>query len=79
MLMPHIERTIQVSYRHQVHFTEGAFDPENSLLRDVMIDGRLVVRDRRLLTADEGAIVSRATAMAHRSAERAGLPLRRGG
>ena len=39
-------------------------------VRDVMIDGRLVVRDRRLLTADEGAIVTRATAMARRAAAR---------
>jgi 5-methylthioadenosine/S-adenosylhomocysteine deaminase len=42
-------------------------------VRDAMIDGRLVVRDRRLRTADEAALVRRATAMARRAAERAGL------
>ena len=45
-------------------------------VRDVMIDGQLVVRNRELATADEAAIVSRATAMARRSAERAGLAAR---
>ena len=34
--MPSIERVIQVSYRHQVHFTEGVFEIENPLLRDVL-------------------------------------------
>src|SRR3954470_4722146 len=53
MLMPHIERTIHVSYRHQVHFTEGAFDPENSLLRDVMIDGTQTRRHKVLVILDE--------------------------
>jgi 3-dehydroquinate synthase len=53
MEMPHIERTIQVSYRHQVHFTEGVFDPENSLLRDVMIDGFQKRRHKVLVILDE--------------------------
>lgn len=44
-------------------------------VRDVMIDGRIVVRDRQLQTADQAAIVTRATAMARRAAERAGLTL----
>lgn len=34
--MTSIERTIRVSYRHQVRFTDGAFDPENGTLRDVL-------------------------------------------
>jgi 5-methylthioadenosine/S-adenosylhomocysteine deaminase len=42
------------------------------VVRDVMIDGRIAVRDRQLRTADPAAIVARATAMARRSAERAG-------
>ncbi len=33
-----IERTITVSWRHQVHFTEDLFDPANSLLRDVLAE-----------------------------------------
>jgi 3-dehydroquinate synthase len=53
MEMPSIERTIQVSFRHQVHFTEGAFDPENSLLRDVMVDGSQKRRHKVLIILDE--------------------------
>jgi 5-methylthioadenosine/S-adenosylhomocysteine deaminase len=45
-------------------------------VRDVMIDGRLVVRNRALVTADEATIVTRATSMAWRGAERAGLAAR---
>ena len=32
--MQAIERQIQVSFRHQVHFTHRVFDPANRLLRD---------------------------------------------
>ena len=54
MEMPsHIERTITVQYRHQVHFTEGLFEPENRLLRDVMIDGSQNRRHRVLVILDE--------------------------
>ena len=42
-------------------------------VRDVMIDGRIVVRDGRLQTADEATIARCAGAMARRCAERAGL------
>jgi cytosine/adenosine deaminase-related metal-dependent hydrolase len=42
-------------------------------VREVMVDGRLVVRYRRVQTADEAAIAGRAAAMARRAAERAGL------
>src|ERR1051325_7394670 len=59
MEMPYIERTIQVSYRHQVHFTEAAFDPENSLLRDVMIDGSQKRRHKVLVILDEALATSR--------------------
>ena len=38
--MSAIERTIQVSYRHQVHFTQGVFNPENPLLKDVLVNNR---------------------------------------
>ena len=37
--MPSIERTIQVSWRHQVHFTHGVFNPANTVLRDVLVGG----------------------------------------
>jgi 3-dehydroquinate synthase len=56
MGMSHIERTIQVSYRHQVHFTEGVFDPENSLLRDVMVDGSQKRRHKVLVVMDEALV-----------------------
>jgi 3-dehydroquinate synthase len=58
MEMPHIECTIQVSFRHQVHFTEGAFDPENSLLRDVMVDGSQHRRHKVLVLLDEALAVA---------------------
>ncbi|MGZ8898699.1 MAG: 3-dehydroquinate synthase [Limisphaerales bacterium] len=51
--VPSIERTIQVSYRHQVHFTEGVFTPENCLLRDVMIEGAQRERHKVLVVVDE--------------------------
>ena len=53
MEMSQIERTIQVSFRHQVHFTEGVFDPENSLLRDVLVDGSQKRRHKILVILDE--------------------------
>jgi len=34
-----IERDITVTWRHQVHFTEEVFAPENPLLRDVIVAG----------------------------------------
>ena len=34
-----IEREITVTWRHQVHFTDEVFAPENSLLRDVIVGG----------------------------------------
>ena len=59
--MPAIERTIQVSYRHQVHFTEGVFDPANPLLDQILGNDRrgqvrkaLVVVDDSLATSQPG-------------------------
>jgi 3-dehydroquinate synthase len=48
-----IERTVRVSFRHQIHFTHGIFSPENPLLRDVAVNGE--VRDPRktLVVLDE--------------------------
>lgn len=34
-----IERDITVTWRHQIHFTEGVFDPANPLLKDVILAG----------------------------------------
>ena len=58
MEMSQIERTIQVSFRHQVHFTEGVFEPENSLLRDVMVDGSQKRRHKVLVVLDEALATS---------------------
>ncbi len=38
--MPVIERTVEVRWRHQVHFTEGVFNPANPVLRDILADAR---------------------------------------
>ena len=48
-----IERNIQVNYRHQVFFTDHAFRPENTLLRDVLVDGRPARRTKALIVVDE--------------------------
>ncbi len=52
-LVPRIERNIQVTYRHQVFFTDHAFRPENTLLRDVLVDGRPARRTKALVVVDE--------------------------
>ena len=56
-----IERNIQVSYRHQVHFTQDVFARENPVLRDVLnVEGPrerhkvLIVVDETLSRAQEG-------------------------
>ena len=51
--MPSIERTIQVSWRHQVHFTHGVFNPANSVLRDVLVGGGGAARRKALIIVDE--------------------------
>lgn len=53
MEMSHIERAITVQYRHQVHFTDGVFEPENPLLRDIMVDGPHQRRHKVVLVIDE--------------------------
>jgi 3-dehydroquinate synthase len=53
MVVPRIERTIQVSYRHQAHFTEGVFEPGNPLLRDVLLSDRKRVQHKVLVVVDE--------------------------
>jgi 3-dehydroquinate synthase len=47
-----IERTIQVSFRHRVLFTEGVFGRNNPALRDVLWDPAAHGRARTLLVVD---------------------------
>ena len=59
--MSTIERTIEVRWRHQVHFTHQVFAPENAVLADVLTGGHpapfgrrskvLVILDESLATA----------------------------
>lgn len=59
------------------------FDPEKALVysarggdvRDAVIDGRVVMRDREVLTVDEKALLVKAEEAARRCAARAGLAL----
>ena len=59
------------------------FDPEKALVysarggdvRDAVIDGRVVMRDRKVLTVDENALLAEAEQMARRCAARAGIVL----
>jgi 3-dehydroquinate synthase len=63
-LMFAIERTINVSFRHRVLFTEGVFDPANGLLRDTLRQasaGRtraMLVVDANLAAAQPGLVRS---------------------
>ena len=52
-MMSVIERTIQVSYRQRVLFTQGVFNPENRSLRDVMMDTRPGKIHKALVVVDE--------------------------
>jgi 5-methylthioadenosine/S-adenosylhomocysteine deaminase len=59
------------------------FDPEKALVysarggdvRDVVIDGRLIMQDREVLTVDENALLIEAEQVARRCATRAGIAL----
>jgi 3-dehydroquinate synthase len=51
--MPSIERTIQVNYLHQVHFTEGVFESGNLLLSDLIASGSARLEHRVLIFVDE--------------------------
>jgi 3-dehydroquinate synthase len=53
-----IERTIRVSYRHRVFFTDGVFGPGNALLKDVLTDGQPGRRRKALVTLDESLAVA---------------------
>jgi 5-methylthioadenosine/S-adenosylhomocysteine deaminase len=66
----------------QPHFAP-LFDPEKALVysarggdvRDAVIDGRVVMRDRKVLTVDEDALLVEAERVARRCAARAGIVL----
>lgn len=59
------------------------FDPEKALVysargadvRDAVIDGQVVMRDRKVLTVDESALLAEAEQVARRCAARAGIAL----
>jgi 3-dehydroquinate synthase len=51
--MGRIEHTINVSYRHQVFFTHEVFNPENALLKDVLVNDRPERERKALIVIDE--------------------------
>src|SRR5438105_4828406 len=53
-----IERTIQVCFRHQVHFTKRIFDPANSLLRMVLQNNEPREIHKALVVVDEALAVA---------------------
>ncbi|MGE4179417.1 MAG: 3-dehydroquinate synthase [Limisphaerales bacterium] len=57
-MSPSIERGITVTFRHQVHFTEGVFTASNRLLRDVLVPHGTSPqrRPKVLLVVDDGLI-----------------------
>jgi 3-dehydroquinate synthase len=50
--MTSIDRTIPVSFRHQVHFTDGVFSPANPLLRNLLSGASGGRRARALAVVD---------------------------
>jgi 3-dehydroquinate synthase len=53
-VLPLIERGISVTFRHRVFFTEGVFEPGNSLLCEVLQSHRTGDRARALVVVDNG-------------------------
>src|SRR5262245_32275872 len=58
MAMPVIERMVSVQFRHQVHFTQEVFSPENPTLRQVMDPDEAGSR-RALVVVDEAIVQAR--------------------
>ena len=58
--MPCIERTITVSFRHQVHFTQNVFDAANPTLREVLQGDRSARTRKVLVIVDEALAVAQA-------------------
>jgi 3-dehydroquinate synthase len=54
-----IERTIHVSFRHRVLFTEDVFDRRNPLLRDVLRDPSAEGRARAMVVVDQNLAAAR--------------------
>jgi 3-dehydroquinate synthase len=48
-----IERTIQVSFQHRVHFTQNVFNPANLLLKEVLQNDRPRPNRKALVVIDE--------------------------
>ena len=48
-----IEQKVDVSYRHQVRFTQQVFSKENTTLRDTIVDGQSELTHKVLLVMDE--------------------------
>src|ERR1051326_3292386 len=57
--MPSIERTFQVTFRHQVHFTQNVFEPANILLKEVMTRDSERERHKVLVIVDESLAEAR--------------------
>lgn len=60
-MLSRIERTVTVSWRHQVLFTQNVFDAENTTLRDTLVDGEQRPARKVLLVLDEALAVVRPT------------------
>ena len=54
--MAFIERSVQVTFRHRVFFTERIFDVSNTLLRDLLVEDDKTRRPRMLIVLDEGLL-----------------------
>ena len=52
-MLSRIERTVTVSWRHQVLFTQNVFDAENATLRDTLADGEDREPRKTLVVVDE--------------------------
>ena len=54
-----IERTVTVSWRHQVLFTQDVFDSDNATLRDVLVDKEEREARKTLVIVDEALAKAR--------------------
>jgi 3-dehydroquinate synthase len=53
-----IERTITVSFKHRVHFTEEVFDPKNPLLTELVAEDAKSAPKKALVIVDESLAVA---------------------
>jgi len=51
-----IQRSIQVTWQHRIHFTHGAFDPKNLALRDLVTDAHSLSGAARALVVIDGGL-----------------------